>query len=484
MQGGHHMSGSLSRIMMISTHGYVAAEPVFGKPDTGGQVVYVLELSKCLARLGHRVDILTRQFEGQPAEEAVDEHVRLLRFPCGGNEFIPKETLYNAIPEWVDAVDAYVRRHALEYQLINSHYWDAGLAGTALARRWGTAHFHTPHSIGAWKRDNMDGDPHELERRYNFRRRVHEERQIYQACTRLVATTPTQRAILQGRDYDVPPEKIQVIPPGYDDRRFFQVGAATRQSLKQDLGWEGRIVLALGRLARNKGYDLLIEAMRPVIERIPDARLVLAVGSTEPSEDERGQLARLRQRAAELGLAGRVDFRDYVPDEQLADCYRAADVFALSSRYEPFGMTAVEAMACGTPTVITTEGGLWQQVTWGGEALYANPFDAPAFGHLIAAIFQHPELAHQLSNGGAHKARAHFTWTGIAQQLVRALEPALDVTGEQNLPSHHLPGGYRLESSPRLSDPREQVPPLAALAFSPNTATLDEEGRWQAKACL
>ncbi len=86
-------------------------------------------------------------------------------------------------------------------------------------------------------------------------------------------------------------------------------------------------------------------------------------------------------------------FRDYIPDDQLADYYRAADVFALSSRYEPFGMTAVEAMACGTPTVVTTEGGLWEQVTWGLEALYANPFDPEAFGHAIATVLQHPRVA-------------------------------------------------------------------------------------------
>ena len=87
------------RILMISTHGYVAAEPEFGKPDTGGQVVYVLELSKCLARMGYAVDILTRQFEDQPFIEEVAERARIVRIPCGGDDFIPKETLCEAIPD-------------------------------------------------------------------------------------------------------------------------------------------------------------------------------------------------------------------------------------------------------------------------------------------------------------------------------------------------------------------------------------------------
>ena len=121
------------RIMMISTHGYVSASPEFGMPDTGGQVVYVLELSKCLARMGYRVDILTRHFEDKPASERVADGVRILRFACGGKEFIPKETLCYKIPEWVFNARHFINAKKLRYALINSHYWDAGLAGQALA---------------------------------------------------------------------------------------------------------------------------------------------------------------------------------------------------------------------------------------------------------------------------------------------------------------------------------------------------------------
>jgi mannosylfructose-phosphate synthase len=410
------------RIMMISTHGYVAAEPEFGKPDTGGQVVYVLELSKCLARMGYPVDILTRQFEDQPPVENLADRVRIVRIPCGGNEFIPKETLCESIPEWIENTARWVRRERLEYHLINSHYWDAGLAGQALANRFNMPHVHTPHSIGSWKRDNMDGDPAELEKKYNFRKRIREEKIIYDECDLLIATTPTQRDILRHGVYDVPVENIRVIPPGYDDQRFFPVSLSTRQMLKQQLGLEGPIVLALGRIAKNKGYDLLLRAMPPVFERVPGSRLVLAVGSTAPTESEREMINALDDLAEELGIRDRIVFKDYILDDELADYYRAADVFALSSRYEPFGMTAIEAMACGTPTVVTTEGGLCEQVAWGIEALYANPFDPPAFGHAIAAILQHPQVAAQLAKFGPRKARSRFTWTGVAQQLLVSLE--------------------------------------------------------------
>ena len=449
------------RIMMISTHGYVSANPEFGMPDTGGQVVYVLELSKCLARMGYRVDILTRRFEDQPASEPISDRVRILRFPCGGKEFIPKEVLCDSIPEWVTNVDRHVRSKRLRYAFINSNYWDAGLAGQSLANRLEIPHVHTPHSIGAWKRDNMDGDPEELEQKYNFRQRVREEKVVYDECDLVIATTPPQRDILTDGEYDVPPQKIKVIPPGYDDTRFFPVSLASRRALKEELQIDGRIVLALGRMAKNKGYDLLLRSMPAVFERLEDVKLLLAVGSTEPSESEIVQVAELKSLATDLGIAERVIFRDFIPDEWLADYYRAADVFTLSSRYEPFGMTAVEAMACGTPAVVTTEGGLWEHVTWGLDALYANPFDPDAFGHAIYDVLAYPRVSRQLTKFGSQTARARFTWTGIAQQLLNALQ-----TADLGLPKRRPAAGAELGVASPSADEVEEGETWKAGALS------------------
>jgi mannosylfructose-phosphate synthase len=406
------------RIMMISTHGYVSANPEFGKPDTGGQVVYVLQLSKCLARLGYHVDILTRRFERQPKEEKIEDRVRILRFSCGGKKFIGKEFLYQYIPEWCVNAAERIQKKKIHYSFINSHYWDAGIAGQALSNHLHIPHLHTPHSIGSWKRDNMDGDHEDLEKKYNFRRRIRKEKIVYDECDLLIATTSQQREILEKSDYDVPREKIQVIPPGYDDSRFYPVSLASQKALKEKYGVKDRFVLALGRMAHNKGYDLLIRSMMVAFSRMDDVKLLLAAGSTEPSEREKEQIEDLKQVARELGILDRIIFHDFIKEEELADYYRMADVFALSSRYEPFGMTAIESMACGTPTVITTEGGLWERVTWGLEALYANPFDPEAFGHAIYEVLQHPQVSNQLAKYGAQKARAHFTWNGVAQRIL------------------------------------------------------------------
>ncbi len=422
-------SATPDRIMMISTHGYVSGQPEFGRPDTGGQVVYVLRLAECLARLGYAVDIYTRRFEDQPALEILGDGVRIVRIPAGGPDLVRKEWMCDVIPEWTVNAQRHIHEHRLEYAFIDSHYWDAGLAGDALADRLGVPHIHTPHSIGSWKRDNMEGEPADLERQYNFRRRIRDEKAVYDACDVLIATTPQQRDILVATEYDLPRDKVSVIPPGYDDNRFFPVSLASRTALKRELDLEGPLILALGRIADNKGYDLLVRALPIVQTRVPDVRLLLAIGSTEPTPGEQRQVDGLRALADELDIADRVLIRDYIPDDALADHYRAADVFALSSRYEPFGMTAVEAMACGTPTVVTTEGGLWEMITWGLDALYADPFDPAAFVHAIATILEYPRIGAQLSRGGSLRARARYTWNGIAQQILdvlRHVEPSTE----------------------------------------------------------
>ncbi len=412
------------RIMMISTHGYVSAAPELGCPDTGGQVVYVLEVAKQLARTGCQVDILTRRFEGRPEVEAVTPGLRVLGFRCGGEAFIPKESLREHMPEWVGHAADYIRRERLRYDVVNSHYCDAGLAGVALAARLGMPHVHTPHSLGAWKRDSMGGDPAELERNYDFRRRIRDEREVYAASDLLLATTPVQRGVLETPEYSVPPERIRVLPPGYDDTRFSPVSPMVRHSIRNRLGVRGPLVLALGRAARNKGYDLLLRAMPAVLARVPDARLWLAIGSSRPADEERRELAALSELAAGLGIAERVEFRGYVPDDQLADHYRAADVFALSSRYEPFGMTAIEAMACGTPCVITTEGGLWELMTYGRDALYADPFLPKAFARSLCQVLEQPRLADQLGRNGLARVRAGFTWRNVALGVANAFQSA------------------------------------------------------------
>ena len=408
---------------MLSTHGYVGAEPPLGAADTGGQVVYVLELSKKLAQLGHEIDIWTRQFEDQLASEWVAPGVRIVRVPCGGRDFIPKEYLHRSLGEWTAHALRRIQAEGLSYSFLNSHYWDAGIAGGKMCDALGIPHVHTPHSLGIWKQRQMirdfPGDAASFERSYNFAERNQQELRIAAQAELVIATSPDQIEVLRS-DYDVAGEKLVAIPPGYDDTPFYPVGKETRELLRRKFGFEGKVILSLGRIARNKGYDLLIQAFAQVAAREPAARLHLAIGGRQLQPGEEALVEGCRKLAAELGVADRVSFSGFVPDAEMADLYRAADVFVLSSRYEPFGMTAVEAMACGTPVVVTTHGGLCRVLRFGIDGLFADTFDALDLALTMLKPLRHPRLAARLSRRGAEAARRHFTWAGVTQQLLEA----------------------------------------------------------------
>ena len=432
-------------ICMLSTHGYVAAVPKLGQPDTGGQVVYVLEVAKALHQLGYKVDVVTRGFEGQPEVDEIDTGLRVLRIPFGGDDFIVKEDFHDIVGEGIENFLKKIEADGLDYDLISSHYWDAGVIGQATAEKLDIPHVHTPHSIGAWKREQMNDQntPPEKFKTYRFDERIEAERKVYDACAHLIATSHQQEdRFIQY--YGLPDEKITVIPAGLDDEKYQPVDDAKKPALRDKFGFKDKDILALGRMARNKGYDLLVRAMPRLLELVPDARLVLAIGHDDSPQDQQ-QIDELRRLAASLGVLSSTVFYGYVPDEDMADVYRAAAVYALPSRYEPFGMTAVEAMACGTASVITTRGGLRESVEFGTHALWADPEREGELAYCLALPLLYPAVRQQLEQQGSEWARKNFAWRGIARQM-------LDVFGRNDVLNRRLGEGDRRRG------PRRQLP--------------------------
>ena len=437
--GGDQYAGHLC---MLSTHGYVAASPQLGQPDTGGQVVYVLEVARALRRLGYRVDVVTRRFDDQPEVDDMGDGLRVLRIPFGGNAFIVKEDFHDIVDEAIENFARHIEAEGLKYDLISSHYWDAGVIGQAVATRIGAAHVHTPHSLGAWKREQMNqqNTPAAKFATYRFDERVAAERRVYEACDHLIATTHQQEDRLE-HYYEIPGSKVTVIPAGLDDARFKPVEPEALPALREKYGFKEKDVLALGRMARNKGYDLLIRAMPRLLELVPEARLVLAIGH-DASEQDQKQIDELRRLAATLGVTDRIVWYGYVSDDDLPNIYRSAAVYALPSRYEPFGMTAVEAMACGTASVITTRGGLRESVEFGTHALWADPEREGELAYCLGLPLLYPEIRKHLEEAGSEWARRNFAWRGIARQM-------LDVFSRDDVLNRRLPTGGERRGVPR-----------------------------------
>jgi mannosylfructose-phosphate synthase len=209
-----------------------------------------------------------------------------------------------------------IRSRGAQYDVVYSHYWDAGWAGQKIAEELQIPHVHTPHSLGAWKQENMGTDLDEHQADYRFEERTHKEFLVFQTCDHIIATTEPQFEQLQ-QQYDVLERHITVIPPGMDENRFIPVRQKEREQLQKRYGIKSNDVFVVGRMAANKGYDLLLEAMPTVFELVPDARLLAGIGSEESKQDEEG-VAELKKLAKELDIAKKIVWTPYIPTNRLA----------------------------------------------------------------------------------------------------------------------------------------------------------------------
>jgi mannosylfructose-phosphate synthase len=320
----------------------------------------------------------------------------------------------------------------LNYDIVYSHYWDAGWAGQKIAEELGIPHIHTPHSLGWWKKHNMGKQMDEatMEKRYRFEERIKKEFFVFQMCNHVIATTDPQFELLTTK-YDVLPRRISVIPPGMDENRFSPVRMEDKKMLQKKLGFGEHDVLVVGRMAKNKGHDLLIKSLPTLLKLVPEARLMAAIGSDDSKQDIKG-VNELKKLAKDVGVEERIEWRPYIPDNELPDYYRAAAIFAMASRYEPFGMVAIEAMACGTPAVVTVHGGLKDLIDFGNQALFADPHRAEEFGTMLAMPMLYNDLALEISVEGARFARRMFGWTGIAKRILSIFDSFINVNAVQS----------------------------------------------------
>lgn len=402
---------------MVSAHGYVDPKPNVNLPDTGGQTIYVVELAKALAQKGHQVDILTRRFDDRPAVQEIAEGTRIIRLEDGVSNFVPRADTYLQMDNLAQHFHEWCRKNKQTYDVVHTHYWDAGIFAMILRNHynWKSIHVHTPHSLGLRTLGAFGDDSYGT-----VQYRTECERSLYGCSDLVIATSSDQAEHLRGPTYEVGRERIRVIPPGYDDSLFFPAPGQWRDSLRADRGWTTPIVFAAGRLDRCKGYDLLVQAMRYVWERHSEAKLYIAAGRRRDNagvDEFRGALRRDYLDIVGPAHRDRLILSSGLPQHKLVDAYRAADVFALSSRYEAFGMTAIEAMACGTPTVVTTASGMREQLDWGDQCIYANPHDAAEFGLAISNLLTYNEARERLRTHGAICARTLYTWAKIADRM-------------------------------------------------------------------
>lgn len=411
----------LKHIAMLSTHGYFDPVPVLGRTDTGGQVVYVLELAKAIASKGIKVDIFTRWFDKtQQQVDPVPGHpdVNVIRIHCGPWEFLPKEFIYDSLPELCDNMEKFIKENDIPYDIYHGHYVDAGIVTLDIAKRFNKPSFFTAHSLGAWKRELMGGDPEEMEKKFNFIHRIAEEQRIFDECNAQTVTSKVQLDKLHEL-YDITKDNIEIIPPGVDIHRFYPVAPEEKEKYPEI---PDNYIFCLSRIDTNKGHDYLLHAFNYVCQHDKDVTLVIGGGSPNPNEREKGVFKMMHEIIDQYGIQDRVKMIGYVDDDMMAPYYQHARMFVLPSRFEPFGMTSQEAMACGKTVVASKLGGIRNVISNEENGLLVDPSDAEEFGKAMYSLIKDDEYNKRLGKNAHQLIIDEFSWEAIADKFLGFFE--------------------------------------------------------------
>jgi D-inositol-3-phosphate glycosyltransferase len=395
------------RIAQVSAHTSPLA-PLGGR-ETGGMNVYVLELSRELARLGYEVDIFTRLDGDLPGVEELAPNLRLVRIEAGPREPIEKEEIVGCLPAFVRGMEAFEAGEPARYDLIHSHYWQSGWAGELLARKTRRPHTVMFHTLGEVKNRARISEEEP-------RVRIHHEQNVARRATAIITASDHERVLLE-RYYGAAPERMHTIPCGVDLEMFRPLDQE-HSRLKLGLDPRRPVILWVGRLEKLKGVDILVGAVAQLERR--DFTLLIVGGD----ERAHGLRAELEAQAREQGVAANVRFEGAVAHDRLPLYYSAAEVCVVPSYYESFGLVAVEAMACGTPVVASRVGGLVSTVQ-DGVSGYLIPWRCPEpFAEKLEVLLNNPELRGNFGRA-ARKSVERFRWRSVALQVAAVYDGAI-----------------------------------------------------------
>ncbi len=376
----------------------------------GGLARHVRKLSESLAELGAEVHVLTRGGEeSPPEEEAGGVAIHRVREPTRPREL-------GEFVTWVERMNADMLAAGVElgdrvdFDLVHGHDWLVAAACDHLARRFNAPLVTTIHAT-EYGRHQGHVDVHPQSYIHGV------ERWITNRSDRVIACSDFMREQI-AEIFGVPDERITAIPNGIDPEDLRPHDARGLERLRARFAApEERLVLLVGRLVYEKGFQIALEAMPALVERMPGTRFVVAGSGTHEEE--------LRRQAAELGLDDHGTFLGWIGDEVLHSLYPIADVCVVPSIYEPFGLVALEAMASGCPCIVADTGGLREVVPHDEVGLRFRARDPDELVEVAVRVLGDAELGSRL----VAEAREHvrqFDWLDVAERTAAEYEQVLD----------------------------------------------------------
>jgi D-inositol-3-phosphate glycosyltransferase len=416
------------RIAMLSMHTSPVAR--LGGKETGGMNVYVRELSRALAARGVAVDIFTRAADAQAPDMDTTSvgfpNARVINITAGPRAPVSKHQLVEYVGAFAQGIYDFAAREKLNYDVWHAHYWLSGAtAQCLLAKDLRAKGMRAPivqmfHTLGAMK-NRVARTATEAE----TDTRILTERELMRQVARVVASTPRDmEQMLQL--YDAPRDKIVIIPPGVDTDVFHPIPSQHARDL---IGkYDEKTVLFVGRIDPVKGLDTWFRAMKLVVDDDPALRQHMCVcligGDLDDDMDPDSELARLVELKEELGIGDIVTFLGSRAQAALPFYYSSAAAVVMPSRYESFGLAALEAMACGAPVVASDVGGLSFLVRDGVTGFLVPEGNAEKFAEKISLLLHEPKLRAEMGRRGVAEAQ-EYAWSNIAERMVELYQSIL-----------------------------------------------------------
>jgi glycogen synthase len=377
----------------------------------GGLGRHVHALAEAMAAAGHELTVLTRH--PGLAEVAYDEvagGVRVVRVA----EDPTQPSFTDDLLAWTTALNQALTRAGLavcadrSFDVVHAHDWLVAHGATTLAQHLGVPLVATLHATEAGRHQGWLPGP--------VNRTIHSVEWWLTSEARRVVTCSAYMRWEVTRLFDLPAGKVDVVPNGVDAPRW-QVGTDRVTAARRRWAVDGPLVAYCGRLVHEKGVQDLLAAVPRLRRRHPGLRVIVA--GTGPAETE------LRDRARALRLGRSVVFAGFVPDADLAALVAAADCAVVPSRYEPFGMVALEAGAAGTPVVAADVGGLAEVVADGRLGLLFPAGDPAALAGAVSRLLADPELGRRLVRAGQAALAAEYGWDRVAERTVETYRRAV-----------------------------------------------------------
>ncbi|MGK5172138.1 glycosyltransferase [Geodermatophilus sp. CPCC 205761] len=383
------------RIDLVSEHASPLA--AIGGVDAGGQNVHVAALAAGLARRGHAVTVHTRREDpGQPDRVPTADGYDVAHVTAGPERVLPKDDLLRHMPEFA----AVLRRTwaAAPPDIVHAHFWMSGLASVAAAGagRAGTIPVvQTFHALGSVKRRHQGAADTSPPQRLDL------ERSLCRTVSHVVATCSDE--VFELRRMGLDSDRASIVPCGVDTAVFTPRGPVAPRTAGRPR------LLVLGRLVERKGQEDAVRALAAV----PGAELVVVGGPPVDRLDADPEVRRLRAVAASVGVADRLVFTGAVARVDVPAWVRSADVVLAVPWYEPFGITPLEAMACGRPVVATAVGGLQDSVADGVTGDLVPPRDPDRLGAVLAALLADESRRAAYGAAGVRRARSRYRWARV-----------------------------------------------------------------------